>query len=285
MRRLKRLKESIVADEIIRLHSLSIKELKERFRDADFLTSGKILSALKQDPRSGAKQLALAIHKRHQAICLEEQRMEALLRYETELYSQGFQAIAGVDEAGVGPLAGPVVAAAVVLPHGYKLKGLNDSKKIPEAARREELALRIKEAALAWSVGQTEAEEIDRINIYRASLLAMHRAVSGLQIQPDYLLVDARKIPNVSCPQKGIIHGDSLSASIAAASIIAKTTRDRYMIELDGIYPGYGLATHKGYPTPEHLAALVAKGPLAIHRKSFGPVRDCLGLFGGADYS
>jgi ribonuclease HII len=270
------MKESVVTDEMIRLHSLSIKELKERFQDADS-SNEKILLALERDPRSGARHLAMVIRRHHQAILKEDQRLENLLRYETELQAQGFQKIAGVDEAGMAPLAGPVVAAAVILPQGYKLKGLDDSKKITNASKREELALRIKEEALSWSVGQTESEEIDRINIYRAGLLAMNRAVSGLQIQPDYLLVDARKIPNISCPQKGIIHGDALSASIAAASIIAKTTRDRYMTELDGLYPGYGLATHKGYPTPEHLAALKAKGTLPIHRKSFAPVRDCLG--------
>jgi len=266
-----------VTDEMICLHDLSIKELKERFWDANPSTCEKILLALEQDSRSGARHLAIAIRKHHQGILQEEQRLENLLRYETELQAQGFHNIAGVDEAGMAPLAGPVVAAAVILPQGYKLKGLDDSKKILSASKREELALRIKDEALAWSVGQTEVEEIDRINIYRAGLLAMNRAVSGLQIQPDYLLVDARKIPNISCPQKGIIHGDALSASISAASIIAKTTRDRYLMELDSLYPGYGLASHKGYPTSGHLAALKAKGPLPIHRKSFAPVRDCLG--------
>jgi ribonuclease HII len=272
-----RAKESFMTDEIINLHNLSIKELKQRFWDADSLTSGKILLALELDPRSGARQLAIAIRKHHLAFLHEEQRLENLLRFETELWAQGFHQIAGVDEAGMAPLAGPVVAAAVILAQGYKLKGLDDSKKILNACKREDLAKRIKEEALAWSVGKTEVEEIDRINIYRAGLLAMSRAVSGLQIQPDYLLVDARKIPNISYPQKGIIHGDALSLSIAAASIIAKTTRDRHMMELDSIYPGYGLASHKGYPTPEHLAALKTKGPLPIHRKTFAPVRECLG--------
>jgi ribonuclease HII len=183
-----------------------------------------------------------------------------------------------VDEAGMAPLAGPVVAAAVILPQNYKLRGLNDSKKILDTAKREEMAAQIKRDALCWSVGRAEVEEIDRLNIYHAGLLAMRRAVEGLMIKPDYALVDARRIPDCSCPQRGIIHGDLLSASIAAASIIAKTTRDAHMAELDLEYPGYGLASHKGYPTPAHYRALNELGVLPIHRRSFAPVRRALGL-------
>jgi ribonuclease HII len=267
-----------VTDSRIHLHELSIKELKERFQDVDFSTCPEILAVMETDPRSSARKLAASLLKRHQAILREAQRSKILLLYETELYAQGFRAIAGVDEAGIGPLAGPVVAAAVILPPGYKLKGLNDSKKILDARIREELAERIKSESVSWSAGKAEVEEIDHLNIYQAGLLAMRRAVKGLKMQPDYLLVDARKIPDISCPQKGIIRGDSLSASIAAASIIAKTTRDHCLTELDRLYPGYGLASHKGYPTPEHLAALGSKGPLPIHRKSFSPVRNCLGI-------
>lgn len=186
--------------------------------------------------------------------------------------------VAGVDEAGMAPLAGPVVAGAVILPQNYKLRGLNDSKKILDPEKRDELAVQIKQDAICWSVGVAQVEEIDKINIYHAGLLAMQRAVEGLVSQPDYILVDARKIPNCTTPQRGIIRGDALSASIAAASIIAKTTRDAHMLELDGLYSGYGLASHKGYPTPEHCRALKELGALPIHRRSFARVRQALGL-------
>ena len=186
--------------------------------------------------------------------------------------------VAGVDEAGMAPLAGPVVAGAVILPQNYKLRGLNDSKKILDPEKRDELAAQIKQDAFCWSVGFAEVEEIDKINIYHAGLLAMQRAVGGLSSQPDFILVDARKIPNCITPQRGIIRGDALSASIAAASIIAKTTRDAHMLELDRLYSGYGLASHKGYPTPEHCRALKELGALPIHRRSFARVRQALGL-------
>lgn len=255
----------------------SVADLKKCLRDRNFAEQEEWLDALEQDPRNGVRQLAAIIGKRRLKDLQEQQRLEKLLQFEMELREQGFRLIAGVDEAGMAPLAGPVTAAAVILPQGYKLKGLDDSKKILNCNKRADLACRIKEEAISWAVGWAEVEEIDRINIYRAGLLAMSRAVRGLGSQPDYLLVDARKIPDCACPQKGIIHGDALSASIAAASIIAKTTRDRHMMEMDGLYPGYGLASHKGYPTPEHLAALIERGPLPIHRKSFAPVRACLG--------
>jgi ribonuclease HII len=183
-----------------------------------------------------------------------------------------------VDEAGMAPLAGPVVAAAVILPKGYKLKGLDDSKKILDEDKREELAKAIKADAVCWSTGRAEIEEIDTINIYHAGLLAMRRAVTTLSATPDYVLVDARRIPEYAVPQRGIIHGDALSLSIAAASIIAKTTRDALMHEMDALYPGYGFAEHKGYPTPMHCEALKQKGAVAIHRRSFNRVRVALGL-------
>lgn len=198
--------------------------------------------------------------------------------YETELWRRGVNMIAGIDEAGIGPLAGPVVAAAVILPRNYRLHGLDDSKKIPSEAKRERLALEIKRDAVCWSVGRAEVEEIDRLNIYRAGLLAMKRAVMGLSVTPDFLLVDARTIPDCPIPQRGVIRGDALSASIAAASLVAKTTRDAYMVEIDKLYPGYRFAAHKGYPTREHRRLLQELGALPIHRRSFAPVRRALGL-------
>jgi ribonuclease HII len=215
------------------------------------------------------------LRKRRQANLIEGQRLRFLLKYEQELWRQGFQFIAGVDEAGVGPLAGPVVAAAVILPEGYKLRELNDSKKLDEA-QRTRLAAQIKTDAVAWAVAQAEVSEIDRLNIYHAGLLAMRRAIEALSQAPDYVLVDARTIPRITPPQRGIIKGDSLSASIAAASVLAKTSRDALMESFEQAYPGYGFAAHKGYPTPEHCAALKQRGALPIHRRSFRPVREVL---------
>jgi ribonuclease HII len=175
-------------------------------------------------------------------------------------------------------LAGPVVAGAVILPRNYKLKKLNDSKQILDGDVRDELAQQIKTDAVVWAVGIAEVEEIDTINIYHAGLLAMRRAVEGLAQSPDFVLVDARRIPHCATPQRGIIKGDTLSASIAAASIIAKTTRDAIMTEFDSILPGYSFATHKGYPTPEHCRCLKELGATPIHRRSFARVREALGL-------
>lgn len=266
------------ADTVEQLLQGALSELTARFvTQADPVPAG-LLEALDADPRAGAQALARRIRSRQEKNRAEGQRLRKLLRFETELWEQGHTHIAGVDEAGMAPLAGPVVAAAAVLPKGFRLKGLDDSKKILDAEKRESLAEAIKRDAVAWAVGRAEVEEIDRINIYHAGLLAMRRAVEGLSVKPDHLLVDARTVPNCTVPQKGIIKGDALSLSIAAASILAKTTRDRWMAELDAQYPGYGLAAHKGYPTPQHLQVLREKGVLPIHRRSFAPVREALGL-------
>jgi len=256
----------------------SIPELSDRFVERRRPVPKGLLEALEVDPRQGAKQLAKRIRVRYRSNRSEGQRLHSLLRFEIELWSEGFSMVAGVDEAGMAPLAGPVVAGAVILPQNYKLRGLNDSKKILDPEKRDELAIQIKQDAVCWSFGFAEVEEIDKINIYHAGLLAMQRAVQGLGVPPDFILVDARKIPNCTTPQRGIIRGDALSASIAAASIIAKTTRDAYMLEMDAIYSGYGLASHKGYPTPEHCRALKELGALPIHRRSFARVRQALGL-------
>ncbi|HEY4426218.1 MAG TPA: ribonuclease HII [Pyrinomonadaceae bacterium] len=256
----------------------SIPELSDIFVRRQRRVPKGLLEALEVDRRQGAHQLAKRIRGRYRENRSEGQRLHFLLRFEIELWSQGYGMVAGVDEAGMAPLAGPVVAGAVILPQNYKLRGLNDSKKILDPEKRDELALQIKQDAICWAAGIAEVEEIDKINIYHAGLLAMQRAVQGLGSSPDFILVDARKIPNCQTPQRGIIRGDALSASIAAASIIAKTTRDALMIELDQVYSGYGLATHKGYPTPEHCRTLKALGALPIHRRSFARVREALGL-------
>src|SRR6266480_2547512 len=256
----------------------SIPELRELFLDRGRPVPKGLVEALEIDHRQGAHLLARRIRERRRSNRAEGQRLHSLLRFEIELWLQGINLVAGVDEAGMAPLAGPVVAGAVILPQHYKLRGLDDSKKILDEARRAELAAQIKQDAICWSVGFAAVEEIDTINIYHAGLLAMQRALQGLSCVPDYVLVDARRIPNCAVPQRGIIRGDALSATIAAASIIAKTTRDAHMIELDALYSGYGLATHKGYPTPQHCRLLKQLGALPIHRRSFARVRQALGL-------
>src|SRR5256714_7716909 len=260
------------------LLSKSIPELSDLFLRRQRRVPKGLLEALEVDRRHGAQQLARRIRERYRENRSEGQRLHYLLRFEIELWSQGYGVVAGVGEAGSAPLAGPVVAGAVILPQNYKLRGLNDSKKILDQEKRGELAHQIKHDAVCWSVGFAEVEEIDRINIYHAGLLAMQRALQGLSCLPDFVLVDARKIPHCPSPQRGIIRGDALSASIAAASIIAKTTRDAHMLEMDTLYAGYGFASHKGYPTPEHCRALKDLGALPIHRRSFGRVREVLGL-------
>ena len=181
--------------------------------------------------------------------------------------------VAGVDEAGRGPLAGPVVAAAVIVSEDWFLAGLNDSKKLT-AARREGLVEDIQRTSVAWAIGEASEEEIDRINILQATFLAMRRALEGLPTRPSSVAVDGNRIiPGWPTPQLAIVEGDGKIASIAAASILAKTHRDRRMKELDAVWPGYGFAIHMGYPTPTHLQALAKLGPCPIHRKSFAPVR------------
>ncbi|MEE3159230.1 MAG: ribonuclease HII [Pseudomonadota bacterium] len=183
--------------------------------------------------------------------------------------------VAGVDEVGRGPLCGAVVTAAVILDPARPIEGLNDSKKLTEA-RREALFPLIQERALAWCIARAEVEEIDRLNILHATMLAMQRAVAGLHIQPDLVLVDGNRCPALPMRSEPVVKGDSRVPAIAAASILAKVARDREMLALDQQYPGYGIAGHKGYPTPVHLAALRELGATPIHRRSFGPVRKAL---------
>jgi ribonuclease HII len=183
----------------------------------------------------------------------------------------GFLRIAGCDEVGRGPMFGPVVAAAAVLPLGCRIPGLNDSKQVPEA-KRNELDVIIRAKALAYAIAAIDVETIDRINIRKASLLAMRTAVQQLGIEPDYLLIDGCDTIDWPCPQESVIHGDGTSYSIAAASILAKVHRDRMLVELDAVYPGYGLAKHKGYCSREHRAALDRLGPTPLHRKNWSPV-------------
>jgi len=198
----------------------------------------------------------------------EEIRLEKMLEYEKSLYSKGYEYICGIDEAGRGPLCGPVVAAAVILKRGDKIEGVNDSKKLSEK-KREALFEEIKQRAIAWSVGIVDEKTIDEINILEATRLAMKKAVEGLYQKPDYALVDAEKKVPIDVPYMPIIKGDALSESIAAASIIAKVTRDRMIIELDKEYPEYNFAKNKGYGTKQHTDAIKVHGLCPAHRRSF----------------
>lgn len=188
--------------------------------------------------------------------------------YENKHYAEGFTAIAGTDEAGRGPLCGPVVAAAVILPRDIEIEGLNDSKKLTEK-KREKLFDIIKEKAVAYAIAESSPEEIDEINILNASMLAMRRAVEALSVKADFVLIDGNCSRGFSVPTETVVKGDSVSSSIAAASILAKVTRDRQCAELDKLYPEYNIAKHKGYPTKEHMDAVRKYGPSPIHRKTF----------------
>ncbi len=188
--------------------------------------------------------------------------------YEERLYNEGYIAVCGCDEAGRGPLCGPVVAAAVILPRGLVIEGLDDSKKLSEK-KREKLYAEIIEKALAYCIAEASPEEIDEYNILNASMLAMRRAVEGLSVRADYALIDGNCSRGFAIPTETVVKGDSKSYSIAAASILAKVTRDRGCVELDRLYPEYGIAKHKGYPTKEHMDAVRKYGPAPIHRRSF----------------
>jgi ribonuclease HII len=234
-------------------------------------------AALNADGGPGARAILAAVNRRRFENRSEGQRLRRLLRYETALWSKGLLLVAGVDEAGMSPLAGPVAAAAVVFAPGSRIPGVDDSKKL-DAASRERLAADIKAIAVTWSVAFATVEEIDTVNIYWASRLAMHRAIDGLAETPEHALIDGRHLKGLALPQQPIIGGDTKSLTIAAASILAKTARDAVMCEMDIRHPGYGFARHKGYPVAEHRNALRRLGACPIHRRSFTPVRAVLGL-------
>ncbi|MBW2415295.1 MAG: ribonuclease HII [Deltaproteobacteria bacterium] len=244
--------------------------MRQRF-GGDVSVSDASLVALRADPRRGAREIAERLDRRRERGEAERRRVEVLWREERMLRPAGSCRTAGVDEVGMGPLAGPVVAAAVILPEGAHFDGLRDSKRLTPAARAR-LAAEVRSVARSVSIGVTSRVEIDRINIYQAGLLAMRRAVLGLRPGADGLLVDARRIPDLKLPQRAVIGGDDRVASISAASIVAKVYRDTLMCELDSIHPGYGFAHNRGYGTAEHLEALQRLGPSSAHRRSFAPV-------------
>jgi ribonuclease HII len=255
----------------------SLREMHQRYVIESRPLETSLEEILRADSRRGARAILATIEKRRFENRSEGQRLRKMLRFETDLWKNGYHAVAGVDEVGMSPLAGPVSAAAVILKPGTRITGIDDSKKLDSSAR-EALAEEIKEKAAAWCVAFVDVEEIDTINIYWAGLLAMRRAVEGLQSVPQHLLIDAKRLKTVEIPQQSIIKGDAKSASIAAASILAKVSRDALMRTLGTIHPGYGFADHKGYPVRAHYAALSRLGACAAHRRSFGPVREVLGL-------
>lgn len=254
---------------------LPIVKIKELAEDSTLLAGAEFMSALEQDPRVGVQAIYRRLKKASDSAKAEAERMARLYFYENGLKARGYYPVAGVDEAGRGPLAGPVAAAAVILPDECALPGLNDSKKLTPQ-KRELLAAQIKEQAVAWSVALADVEEIYRHNIHQASQIAMCRAVTQLKLKPAGVLVDGFRIGRLSIPQKPIIGGDALSASIAAASILAKVERDCLMEEYHEMYPVYGFQRHKGYGTAEHLQALTRWGPCPIHRTGFRPVLEIL---------
>jgi ribonuclease HII len=256
---------------------LRLSEIRRRYVEADRAVPGAIERALRADERPSARALLRTIEQRRREHRAEGQRLRHLLRFEQELWAQGVQIVAGVDEVGMSPLAGPVAAGAVVLKVGWRAPGINDSKQLTPHLRAE-LSELIRKEALAYAVAFVEPDEIDRINIYWAGLLAMRRAVEALGVEPQHLLIDARKLRDLPVAQSRIVKGDERSLSIAAASIVAKCERDALMVEYDRRYPGYGFARHKGYPVREHVAALAQLGACPIHRRSFAPVRRALGL-------
>ena len=248
----------------------TIKEIKEQLASIQRLDD-PLLTEWEQDSRSGVIQAIAKRKKEIQKRLDEDERLEGMLAYEKECYARGMELIAGVDEVGRGPLAGPVVAAAVILPKACKIPGLNDSKKIPKS-KHKEIYEAVLQNAIAIGIGVKDNQVIDQVNIYEATKLAMMEAIGQLEPQPQHLLIDAMKL-DLPIPQTSIIKGDANSLSIAAASIVAKVTRDQMMEEFDCEYPGYDFTQNAGYGTANHLAGLHKLGVTPIHRRSFEPVK------------
>ncbi|SDW00503.1 RNase HII [Marininema mesophilum] len=249
----------------------TIREIEQRLKNEE--VDSRWVEDCLLDTRTGVQNRAKAYLKKQDRIRKEKERMEKLWNFERTYWQMGYRMIAGLDEAGRGPLAGPVTAAAVILPENFDVSGLDDSKKLsPES--RQTLRTRIEQEAIAVGVSIVDHQRIDEINILQATYLAMRQALQSLEMKPDFLLLDAVEIPEPPCPQRGIIKGDGMSHSIAAASIIAKTVRDEWMMKAAEEFPEYGFDRHMGYCTAEHLVALDKWGPCAIHRRSFAPVGD-----------
>ena len=256
----------------------SLKELQEKYSDPTTAVSAQALRKLQRDPRTGVRRLYKALLKRFEEQKRERIRLDAMLHFERVLWNAGIVHIAGVDEVGIGPLAGPVVAAAVIFPPNTVIESIDDSKALDRESRHR-LDLEIRHKSTAVGIGVVEVEEIDSLNIYHAGLRAMQLALGNLHIVPQHVLVDSRTIPKVSQPQNSFDKGDGINFSIASASIVAKVYRDRLMDGLDALYPGYGLARNKGYATLEHQHAIRELGPSPIHRRSFDYIREICGEY------
>lgn len=250
----------------------TIKEIEGIFRGSQDSLGEELLVEIKNDKRKGVQLLYSKWLKNKEEVIKLKDKFDQMSIYETELRHQNINRIAGVDEVGRGPLAGPVVTAAVILGEDFYLPGLNDSKALSEK-KREQFYEYILEHALSVGIGSASAIEVDELNIYQATKLAMTRAIKQLEILPEYLLIDAMELP-LQIPQKSIIKGDAKSISIAASSIIAKVTRDRYMKKLGEKYPHYGFESHMGYGTPQHLQSIEKFGVMEEHRRSFSPVKE-----------
>ncbi len=264
---------------LVDFSKLPLAQLREHVaRLEDEEEAERLARALRGDSRAGARGLGERTLRRIEAERADRRRIAALFEGRARLLLQGCRTVAGVDEVGVGPLAGPVVAAAVALPEKVELPGLNDSKKV-SVSGRERLAAAIREQALGVAIGEVSALEIDRMNIFRAGLEAMRRAATALsaRLEVDHLMVDARTIPDLEIPQTSLIRGDAIDGSIAAASIVAKVYRDGLMQKFEVDYPGYGFGRHMGYGTAEHIRALGRLGASPAHRQSFAPVAATLG--------
>ncbi len=251
------------------MESYSINQIINMFEQSKITT--EMIIELKKDPRKGVIKLLEKREKQESILNEQRELLQSMSAFETDLFEKGFNMIAGIDEVGRGPLAGPVVAAAVILPKTFKVLGINDSKKLSYEKKEEYFQL-INEKALSVGIGIVPAYMVDEVNIYQATKIAMKNAVSQLDPKPDFLLIDAMKV-EVDHPQLSIIKGDEKSISIAAASIVAKVTRDRYMKELGEEYPEYGFQSHMGYGTKQHLEAISNFGIISEHRRSFEPIK------------
>lgn len=250
---------------------LSIAELRAKLQEADDRDLKAMVESLSRDPRAGARQLAFTWRNRHESKLRETARLERLMKYELELAAAGYESIAGVDEVGRGALAGPLVAAAVILTSRTRIPGINDSKKLT-VSRRETLAEVIKEQAIAWSVAEVSYSRIDQIGLQAANITALNEAVDGLTPPPDFVICDGFKLGHSRIKSMALIKGDSLSQTVAAASILAKVYRDDLMVSYHERFPAYGFEVNKGYATAEHMEAIERTGPCDVHRRSFRPV-------------
>ncbi len=256
------------------LASMTLTDIREALSGIEPPYPDELIEALGKDRRTGAKQLKEKLIAARRAEEQRRRRIDKMLEHERRARADGFEVIAGIDEVGRGPLAGPVVAAAVILPSDSYPIGINDSKSLTDRQRRKVLGSIIAVADIG--IGVVGPEEIDRVNIYRANLAAIGLALRDLDRRPDIVLLDGKPVPDLGVPQRAIVKGDRLSISIAAASIVAKVVRDQMMLEFDRKYPQYLFAKHKGYGTAEHMAMIRENGICPIHRRSFAPVRDSL---------